>query len=80
MVDYWLSTKSPKKLFKSSYHTPEREEFLRANPNVNIASLALTLGLHESHVKAYLIYLGLRPVTGTKRKGTGHFNRMKKRP
>ena len=71
LSDYWLSTNSPRNIFKVSYHSPEIEVFLRENVGVDAAILAEELHLCVDWVQAYQRRLGLRKCAGarTHRKG-----------
>lgn len=69
MTTYWLSTKSPAGIFRSSYQTKERDTFLRENAGVDSAILGEELGIGQNRVEAYQRKIGLRKFAGNASKG-----------
>jgi hypothetical protein len=47
-------------------YTPERDAFLRDNPDVPVAILAYQMRLSDTFIKCYQRKLGIRPLTGNK--------------
>jgi len=68
-TDWWMSTKSPVRMFRPAYQTPELEAYLRSAPDVDPALLALDTGVGRGHIEACQRRLGLRKITGGYRKG-----------
>ena len=53
---------------RSNRYTPERDEFLLAHPGIDPAILADRLGLSERFVIGYQRKLGIRPLSGNRKK------------
>ncbi len=66
---YWSSTKSSAQPPRASYQTAERDALLRAAQGVDPAMLAEDMGMSQHIVRAYQRRLGVREITGYKRKG-----------
>lgn len=63
MSDYWLSTKSPRQMFRPEYQDAKTATFLRENKGIDAALLANDLGVNAPCVRAYQRKLGLRKIT-----------------
>lgn len=64
-MTYWASTRANLKMFNDPVK-PEWARVLRANPEVDSALLAITLGLTELTVRRLQRRLGLRKATSWK--------------
>ena len=67
--DWWMNTNSAVK-FRESYETPKREQLLRDAQGVDVAILAIDLGMTPSHIEAYQRKLGLRKCAENNARGT----------
>jgi hypothetical protein len=65
MMDYWMSTKSPREIFRPAGLTVEIEAKLRELDGICSAIIAADLGLPEGLVQAYQRRLGLRAISMT---------------
>lgn len=64
---------------KRTWKTKERDKFLLENKGIDAALLANDLGLSESFTKKYQQKLGIRPLSGTPRKGVMNYERKRVR-
>lgn len=64
MTDMWLSTKSPRNIFRPGYQTPELEAALREAQGIDPAIIAADVGICRGHVASAQRKLGLRKITG----------------
>ena len=63
MTEYWMSTKSPREMFRSEGLTVEIEEKLRELDGICSAIIAADLGLPDGLVQSYQRRLGLRAIS-----------------
>lgn len=66
MTDYWTSTKSPRRMYRPPYHTPERDEIIRETAGVDPAMLVDDLKMTTPQIRAYQRALGVRKITSNK--------------
>lgn len=56
-------------MFRASYRTAQLDAFMRDTIGIDPAILTLETGLSAARIQAYQRQLGLRAITGNKRKG-----------
>lgn len=59
-MEYWISTKSPAKMFRPARQTPELDAYFRETWGIDPAMLSAEIGMSIAHIKSYQRSLGLR--------------------
>jgi len=79
MTDFWLSTTSPRRIFRPARLTKAREARLRELSGLIChGQIAIEFGLPPNVIESWQRYLGLRPITRSRKATQIHGGRKRK--